>query len=512
MTTENQLEKGQHQQGTESPISTPSLHDNTPDQDDISEPKSEKHAKDDGILVEFSKDSHDPSNPATFSNLKKWWIIAVISTTSTMVTCASSVVSTGYQGIEMDLHVSHEVAILGLSLFVLGLGSGPIFLAPFSEFYGRRPVYLLSLTAFFLLGFPVAFANNPAVFFIFRYLTGFAGSAFLSVAGGSITDMYSPKYSFFPMAVYTSSPFMGPVLGPVYSGFVVQFADWRWSFRVIIIWSFVQLILVAFTPETFPPQLLIQKARRIRKETGNNSYYAQHERDLAAKSLVKTIAVSGSRVFLLLALEPMLLLLCLWCAILLGILYLFFELFPIVFAKHNFNDYQNGLSFLGLGIGVMSGVVLMKFWFAKRYTRLSEKNGGKAPPEARLDPAKLGAILCPIGLFIFAFTSYRNVHWIAPIIGSIPFGVGFLLIFTSVFTFTTDNWRPVAASGMGANSVARSIFAAAFPLFATQMASRLTTTGAAALLAGLNVVIIPLPFVFARYGPQLRAKSKYAMK
>lgn len=459
--------------------------------------------------VEFKE--NDSENPMNWPSWKKWMIIIIISITSTMVTCTSSVVSTAYQGIERDLGISHEVAILGLSLFVLGLGFGPIFLGPFSEFYGRRPVYLISLTVYFLFGFPVAFANNAAVFLIFRFLTGCVGSAFLTVAGGSISDLYAPQDSFFPMAIFTSSPPLGPVIGPVFSGFIVQYTTWRWSFRVIIIWSFVQLILViALAPETFAPHLLINKARKIRKETGDDSFYTQHERELAEKSLTKTIAISSSRVFLLLALEPMLFLLCLWCAILLGILYLFFELFPIVFAKHNFNDYQNGLSFLGLGVGVIVGVILMKFWYAARYKRLVQKLGEKPAPETRLAPAKLGAFLCPISLFIFAFTSYRNVHWIGPIIGSIPFGTGFLLIYCSVFTFITDNWKQYAASGMGAHSFLRSIFAGAFPLFAVQMANRLSTTGAAALLGGLNVLVVPLPFVFARYGPRLRAKSKYS--
>jgi hypothetical protein len=161
----------------------------------------------------------------------------------------------------------------------------------------------------------------------------------------------------------------------------------------------------------------------------------------------------------------------------------------VVFGRHGFSQYQLGLSFIGLGIGVALGVVIM-IWFAARYKREAQRHGGHAPPEARLEPAKLGAILCPIGLFIFAFTSYQHVHWIAPIIGSIPFGVGFLLIFTSAFTFTTDNWRPVAASGMGANSVARSTFAAAFPLFSDAMTNRLGTVGTAALLGGLNVIIV----------------------
>mgnify|MGYP000100127258 CR=1 FL=1 len=60
----------------------------------------------------------------------------------------------------------------------------------FSQFYGRRPIYLVSFGAFALLGLPVAFANNPAVFFIFRFITGFLGSAFLSVAGGTVADLF----------------------------------------------------------------------------------------------------------------------------------------------------------------------------------------------------------------------------------------------------------------------------------------------------------------------------------
>lgn len=128
--------------------------------------------------------------------------------------------------------------------------------------------------------------------------------------------------------------------------------------------------------------------------------------------------------------------------------------------------------------------------FVQKFQREGMKRGGDAPPEARLDAAKIGAILSPIGLFIFAFTSYGHVHWIAPIIGSIPFGTGVLYIYASVFSFTADNWRPVAASAMGANSVMRSTFAAAFPLFAEQMAHGMGTVGAAAFLAGINVLIV----------------------
>lgn len=99
----------------------------------------------------------------------------------------------------------------------------------------------------------------------------------------------------------------------------------------------------------------------------------------------------------------------------------------------------------------------------------------------------------PIGLFCMAFTTYQKVHWIAPIIASIPFGTAIFYIFTSTFTYLVTAYRPVAASAMAGNSALRSTFAAAFPLFAGAMYHKLGTVGATALLAGLATIMAPLP-------------------
>lgn len=44
------------------------------------------------------------------------------------------------------------------------------------------------------------------------------------------------------MAVYTISPFLGPVLGPLISGFINQNTNWRWTYYTQIIWTFVELV------------------------------------------------------------------------------------------------------------------------------------------------------------------------------------------------------------------------------------------------------------------------------
>lgn len=95
-----------------------------------------------------------------------------------------------YNQLEKEFHVSREVAVLGLTTFVCGLGLGPMFLSPLSEFYGRRIIYLCAFGMYFIWLIPCAVANNIATMLVVRFFDGLAGSAFLSVAGGTVGDMF----------------------------------------------------------------------------------------------------------------------------------------------------------------------------------------------------------------------------------------------------------------------------------------------------------------------------------
>ena len=82
-------------------------------------------------------------------------------------------------------------------------------------------------------------------------------------------------------------------------------------------------------------------------------------------------------------------------------------------------------------------------------------------------------MLAPIGLFWFAWTTFPHVHWILPVIGSGFFGMGTLLVFNGIYTFTVEAYPVYAASALAANSFVRSAFAVGFPLFSTKMYERL---------------------------------------
>lgn len=455
-------------------------------------------------------ESDDPKHRRTS---RKWLIVFVLATSSTCVTCASSVAAMARPGVQKEFGVSLPVAILGISLYVEGLGVGPLLLGPLSEFFGRRKIYWISFLWFVLLNLPVAFAPNIVVYLIFRFLTGFSGAAFLSVAGGSVADLFANDKVASPMACYTISPFIGPVLGPAFSGFINQHTNWRWTFYTVLIWATIQLVaLYTLVPETYEPVLQVKKARRLnrlRKTTGEERWWAPLER--SDKSILRTIIVSCYKPFEILLYEPMALLLDIWCSLLLGILYLCFTAFPTIFGtNHGFNTQCVGLSFMGIGLGMLIALATQPFW-NRLQAKYSARHAGAPPPETRLFIGMAGAILVPIGLFWMAFTTPRSVHWIVPILGSVPFGTGTVYVFTSVFTFLVVAYRPYAASAMAGNSFLRSAFAAAFPLVSGPMYHRLGTVGATALLAGLATLMTPLPFVFYKYGARLRKSSKFTI-
>jgi hypothetical protein len=174
--------------------------------------------------------------------------------------------------------------------------------------------------------------------------------------------------------------------------------------------------------------LLRNKARKIRKETGDDRWLAPTEK--VQKTVAQAIIISLQRPFQLLIFEPICLSLCIFTAILLGILYLFFGAFPLVFGtNHGFNLWQVGLSFVGIGVGMIIGVMADPVWHRVRsrlIENLEKETGvpGASEPEFRLPSAILGSVLVPIGIFMFGWTTYASVHWIVPIIGSAIFGVG----------------------------------------------------------------------------------------
>jgi hypothetical protein len=139
-------------------------------------------------------------------------------------------------------------------------------------------------------------------------------------------------------------------------------------------------------------------------------------------SMQGALIKSLHRPFLLISLEPMCLDLCVYTAVMIGTLCLFFSAFPLIFAHtYGSNLWQIGLTFLGQLVGTIIGASFNPLFYSASSATIRPKpgtNSGEFLPEFRLPPAILGALLLKIGLFWFGWSSCPDVHWIMPVIGS----------------------------------------------------------------------------------------------
>ncbi|RAH65212.1 MFS transporter [Aspergillus aculeatinus CBS 121060] len=433
----------------------------------------------------FTEQGHQCPQP--ISEWHKWAIVWIVCTGSMCVTCTSSIYTTTYTQMNAELTTTSFISTLGLSSSVLGIALGPLLTGPLSEAYGRRPIYLISWSLFIVWMIPSVVTIHMALIIVSRFVQGLAGGTFLAVAGGTVRDLFSPNEIQKPMVIAA------------------------WTYYVVLIWSLLLLIaIIVSAPET--NSLVKPRNKRAKPDSNLGNKRPTAQLGTAPRSTGRLLVQSLVRPFQLLFFEPMCLCLDVYSAILLGILYLFFGAFPLVFrTMHAMKLWQIGLTFLGIITGMLMGAASNPLWIKIR-ERLIQRHheGGSSEPEYRLPPAILGGILIPAGLFWFGWTIYPSVHWILPIMGSAVFGCGVVFAFIGIFKFLVDAYPQYAASALAANGFARCSFAAAFPLFGVQMYEKLGYQWATSPLAFLTVLMMPLPWLFFKHGEMLRKNSRFA--
>ncbi|OJJ37619.1 hypothetical protein ASPWEDRAFT_107978 [Aspergillus wentii DTO 134E9] len=472
----------------------------------------EKGPEKDPNLVDWDG-PNDPEHPQNMPVWRKWVVTMTLSFMTMWITFASSVFSTATVVTSKEFGVSTEVMTLATSLVVFGFALGPLVWSPLSELYGRKIPLFSGYAVFAIFQIPVAVAQNIETIMLCRFLLGVFGCSPLAVVGGAMADFWDPVDRAIAIAMFSAATFVGPVLGPIVGGFITDsYLGWRWTAWITLIASsFFGLIALVIVPETYGPVLLQRRAARLRRETRNWAYHSfldEHRptaSDIVWKYLLRPIQM--------LFLEPILLLITLYLALVYGILYLFFEAYPVSFQEVRgwTNEGIAGLPFVGILVGVFCGVALIIWQTKTRFARKLAKHG-KVVPEERLVPMMIASVLLPIGLFWFGWTSDPSISWVPQVIAGIPIGMGILVIFMQGLNYIIDCYMMFANSAIAANTLVRSSLGGSFPLFAVQMYHKLGVDWASSLLGFITVAMIPIPVAFFFYGSKIRAMSKFSPK
>lgn len=161
-------------------------------------------------------------------------------------------------------------------------------------------------------------------------------------------------------------------------------------------------------------------------------------------------------------------------------------------------------------IGMCMALCSVPIYFEPQYMRFFRAHGGPPPPEVRLIPSMWGVVFTSVGLWWFALVCFKSIHWVVPLLACVMFGAGFSLSYISNFTYTGDAYRSMSSSGLAANALVRCVAAGGIGTFGRQMYERMGTVGAGCFVAALTTLMVPLPFVFYKWGPAIRARSAYA--
>jgi multidrug resistance protein len=420
---------------------------------------------------------------------------------------------------------------VGVTTWCLGFGIAPMFLAPFSEINGRKPVFVISCVVFVAAQIGCALTDSFAGMLVARFFVGGSASTFSTIIGGVLADIYHKEDRNTPMAVYSGGALAGTGMGPFLSGFIIGRASWRWVFYHQL---FLDVILLCamyfFLKETRGSVLLSRRAKALNKyfealeksehfpqpteKPTSDSYQATNLiryrvlADEQRSSIQRMIYLSTTTPFKLLSTEPVVFFFSLWAAFAWATLYLTLPAIPLVFtARHNFDVQGNGCVFISLTVGAIIGALLSIYQekaARKWWPHLLEQ------PEGRLYFACLESALLPIGLFWFGATTSSHIHWISPVIALGVAQVGIFSIYLAVFNYLADVYHRYASSALAGQSFCRNMGAAAFPLFTVQMFNGLGFLGASCLLGGVGALLTLVPWVLVFNGERIRRRSKIA--
>ncbi|KAH7153369.1 major facilitator superfamily domain-containing protein [Dactylonectria macrodidyma] len=460
-------------------------------------------------LVDFDGPD-DPYLPMNWPTKKKVLTTLLYGLVTMTATWASSAYSAGTRQIAEHFNVGNQVSILGTTLFLLGFGVGPLLWAPLSEVFGRRIAVLVPMFVAISFSFGSATAKDFQTLMLTRFFGAFFASAPVTNTGGVLGDLFSPSERGIAMAGYAMAVVGGPVLGPIVSAAVVQEPSlgWRWTeYLTGILQAFILIIAFIFIDESYPPRLLVYKARRLRHETGNWALHAKFEewdvsvKELASKFLVRPIQ---------LLLTPICFLVALYASFCYGILYMQLGAIPIIFGEiRGWGTLVSVLPFLCILIGAILGCVA-NIYNQLLYNKAYHAAGNRPVPEKRLPPMMIGSVIFSGGQFLTGWTAEPRIHWIVPCIGLVLLGTGFFTIFQAALNYLVDTFQMYAASAVAANTFLRSCFAAAFPLVVTPMYHNIGVGPSSSITGGFAALLIPVPFVFYTFGKRIRARSKWS--
>ncbi|KAL8951265.1 MAG: hypothetical protein Q9222_002744 [Ikaeria aurantiellina] len=482
--------------------SSPNTHDN-PMSSPSSDPKMESAVP---PSVGHMMSPTDPDNPQNWPLHRKLYASTVAVAFAFAVAFGVTSLTVAVQDLTKAFDVSMTVAVLGLSLNLLGISFAPITTPHLSERFGRSPVYFVSLPLFALLILGAGYSKTFGALMVCRFFAGFFGGPCLVLIEGTFADVWSPHitvtyYSFLSLASY-----IGAGCAPLILGYVVPATSWRWTQYVTLMIALAAYLLGIGMPETYPREVLRSRARRL----GQNLKLAKAESGVTLAEMAQTTLFTPLAMAIS---EPVVIMITLYLSLNFAVLFQWFISVPAVLAlTYNFTLHQAGLAFIAAIVGALASTLTSSLIeaFTNRMSGCTNV-GTMAPLEHRLVPAIFGSLGMVASLFWIGFTAKPSVNHTVPIVGTGAYVWSSMSILTALVSYIFDAYPPKGTlSALTLMATTRIIFAAWLPLVIIQMIMGLQGKWAYGTFGFIAAAMVLVPLILFQFGPALRARSRHS--
>ncbi|OTB18512.1 hypothetical protein K445DRAFT_55398 [Daldinia sp. EC12] len=449
----------------------------------------------------------DPNDPYNWPEWRKVTIGVIFSVGQLVTLMSASILAAALGNISRDLDIGASTAQITLSIYFLGLGIGPFFIAALAEMNGRKHIWIVSNAWYILWNALCPVGKSLPLMIVGRFLAATGAGAGIILTGPVMADMYHAKDRGKSLAIASFLPYLGPALGPIVGGIVVQLVYWPWLFWIVNIFdAFITVLGAIVIKESYTPVLLRRKAAAA---SGFAAPSLSPRQWAFWKGFLARLSTYLKRPLGLLIRRPIIQVISLVLALNFGIYTLMLSTFATLWIDwYGQSALLGSLHYLSFSIGFVTTAQIGARIMDIIYRRLKDrpKNKGEGRPEFRAPYMVPGVLFIPIGLFWYGWAAEYRITWVMVDIDEIIFTCGSLILSQALLAYTLDIFGELGASANAATRLLSNVLGFVFPIFAPQLYGRLGYGWGNSLLAFIFVALgLPIPLLLWRWGGRLRA-------
>lgn len=517
---------------------------------------------DDNIIL-IPQPTQSVNDPLNWSTNKKLWNFLLLAFITGFTAATSNDAGSIQDSLNGLYGISYDAMNTGAGVLFVAIGWGTFLFTPLASLYGRKVTYFICI--FLGLGGAVWFsqARTTADSIWSQLFVGASESCAEAHVQQSLTDMYFQHQLGSILTVYITATSVGTYLGPLIGGFIVQYCGFRWVGWIAVFISAGLLIVIVFgMHETYfdrklyqgvivgdhhPTETIVEKPISDKKKeedskvsdsasVSSNLSLPNNDLELAKASNMgesdpklsywKSVAMitpatnlvgTGFKQYckrLVLLFRVFLFPPTIFSGLVWGMqdalltFYLTVEDDQYYDPPYNYGNTGVALMNVPCLIGALIGCVyagVVSDWFT---IWMAKRNNGVQEAEFRLYFLVIPALLCPVGLILFAVGTDQEWHWFPTYFGLALVGLGFGSSGDVAMGYLMDAYPEMVIEMMAGVSVINNMFGCIFTFACSPWLDAMGNTKTFIILAVITCVIMGSSVPMIYYGKRIRMWTK----